>query len=129
MNDLFDTLRFDSNGLIPAVVADQHTHQVLMVAWMNRDSLSKTLTTGMTHFFSRSRKTLWKKGEESGHTQRVTAIRTDCDADVLLIDVEQTGVACHEGFRSCFFRKLDGSHWVVDGEREVDPASVYGKAK
>lgn len=125
MNDLFDTLRFDSHGLIPAVVADHATHQVLMVAWMNREALSRTLETGRTHFFSRSRNKLWMKGEESGHVQAVKSIRTDCDADVLLIDVEQTGVACHEGHRSCFFRELKGMQWVTEGEPEIDPKTVY----
>lgn len=128
MNDLFDTLRFDANGLIPAIIADYQTHQVLMMAWMNHDSLGKTLATGKTHFFSRSRNKLWMKGEESGHTQVVKSIRTDCDADVLLIDVDQTGVACHEGYRSCFFRRLDGTQWVVAEKREVDPAAVYGRS-
>ncbi|HRK30741.1 MAG TPA: phosphoribosyl-AMP cyclohydrolase [Tepidisphaeraceae bacterium] len=127
MKDLFDTLKFDQHGLIPAIIADHASHQVLMMAWMNRDSLGKTIASGYTHFYSRSRDKLWKKGEESGHTQRVRSIRTDCDADVLLIDVEQTGVACHEGYRSCFFRRLDGVMWAIDGDREVDPAAVYQK--
>jgi phosphoribosyl-AMP cyclohydrolase len=127
MNDLFDTLRFDSHGLIPAIIADHQTHAVLMVAWMNRESLGRTLETGRTHFFSRSRNKLWMKGEESGHVQHVKSVRTDCDADALLIEVEQVGVACHEGFRSCFYRELNGTTWQTAAEREVDPAAVYGK--
>lgn len=127
MNDLFDTLRFDSHGLIPAVIADHQTNAVLMVAWMNRDSLTRTLETGKTHFYSRSRNKLWMKGEESGHVQHVKSIRTDCDADVLLIGVEQAGVACHEGYRSCFFRELRGTAWQVADERQVDPKAVYAK--
>jgi phosphoribosyl-AMP cyclohydrolase len=125
MNDLFDTLRFDSHGLIPAVVQDHQTHEVLMVAWMNREALARTLETGKTHFYSRSRRKQWMKGEESGHVQTVKSIRTDCDADVLLIGAEQVGVACHEGYKSCFFRALDGTQWKVQGERQVDPAQVY----
>ena len=127
MNDLFDTLRFDQYGLIPAIIADYATHEVLMMAWMNRDSLTNTLQTGRTHFFSRSRNKLWMKGEESGHVQVVKSIRTDCDADVLLIDVEQTGVACHEGFRSCFFRRLEGTQWSIVSDRAIDPRTVYSK--
>lgn len=127
MNDLFDTLRFDSHGLIPAIISDHVTNKVLMMAWMNRDSLSRTLSTGKTHFFSRSRNKLWMKGEESGHVQTVKSIRTDCDADVLLIEVEQVGVACHEGFESCFFRRLDGMSWQIADERKVDPKAVYAK--
>lgn len=127
MNDLFDTLRFDSHGLIPTVIADAGNHAVLMVAWMNREALARTLETGKTHFFSRSRNKLWMKGEESGHTQQVKSIRTDCDADVLLIEVEQHGVACHEGYRSCFFRELRGTHWQVADERQVDPKTVYAR--
>ncbi|MCS7033258.1 MAG: phosphoribosyl-AMP cyclohydrolase [Phycisphaerae bacterium] len=127
MNDLFDTLRFDQHGLIPAIVRECNSGDVLMMAWMNREALSRTLATGQTHFFSRSRNRMWKKGEESGHVQKVTSIRTDCDGDVLLIDVEQTGVACHEGFRSCFYRRLEGTQWTVADQRQIDPATVYGK--
>ncbi len=122
-------LKFDANGLIPAIVSDHVTHEVLMMAWMNKDSLAKTIETGKTHFFSRSRNKLWLKGESSGHVQDVKSIKTDCDADVLLIDVEQHGAACHEGYRSCFFRELNagGADWKVLGERLFDPKKVYGK--
>src|SRR5580658_5001065 len=108
-------LKFDGNGLIPAIIQDAATGQVLMMAWMNRDALNKTVETGKTHFFSRSRNKLWLKGESSGHVQAVKSISTDCDADVLLVKVEQTGAACHEGYYSCFFRELDeeGDDWKV----------------
>jgi len=99
-------LRFDSRGLIPAVVQDAETREVLMVAWMNRESLQLTLKTGYTVFWSRSRQKLWKKGETSGCLQRVREVRTDCDADTILVLVDQTGPACHTGSRSCFCQPL-----------------------
>ncbi|HWR97309.1 MAG TPA: phosphoribosyl-AMP cyclohydrolase [Candidatus Methanoperedens sp.] len=99
-------LKFDANGLITAVVQDATTHEVLMVAWMNRESLQLTLQTGYTVFWSRSRQKLWKKGETSGCLQRVREVRADCDADTLLVLVDQTGPACHTGSRSCFFQPL-----------------------
>jgi len=99
-------LKYDANGLIPAVVQEITTREVLMVAWMNEASLRMTLETGYTHFWSRSRKKFWKKGETSGHLQRVREVRADCDADTLLVLVEQTGVACHTGSYSCFFQPV-----------------------
>lgn len=105
MKKKMDPLKF-SRGLIPAVIVDHRKKDVLMVAYMSPASLRKTLKTGETHFWSRSRKKLWRKGETSGHVQRVKAIYTDCDRDTLLIEVEQVGVACHTGSRSCFFEKL-----------------------
>jgi phosphoribosyl-AMP cyclohydrolase len=99
-------LKFDANGLIPAVVQEATTHAVLMVAWMNRESLELTLKTGYTVFWSRSRRKLWKKGETSGCLQRVREVRADCDADTLLVLVDQTGPACHTGSTSCFFQPL-----------------------
>jgi phosphoribosyl-ATP pyrophosphohydrolase/phosphoribosyl-AMP cyclohydrolase len=99
------SLRF-VNGLIPAVIQDHKNKEILMVAYMNRVSLQKTMETGETHFFSRSRKKLWRKGETSGHLQKVKSIRTDCDRDTLLIRVDQVGVACHTGVRSCFFNEM-----------------------
>lgn len=100
-------LRWTADGLIPAVVQDAHSEQVLMVAWMNADALRRTVQTGQTHFWSRSRGELWHKGATSGHTQRVTGIWVDCDADVLLVRVEPAGPACHTGAVSCFFRTLE----------------------
>lgn len=104
-----EDLRFDANGLIPAIAQDGGNGQVLMLAYMNAEALAKTLETGFAHYFSRSRGRLWRKGEESGHVQRVRAIRYDCDEDTLLLDVEQTVAACHTGHRSCFFRTLEGT--------------------
>ena len=121
------SLRFDANGLIPAIVQDWQTGAVLMMAWMNGESLSRTVQTGKTHFFSRSRNKLWLKGETSGHVQYVRSIATDCDKDVLLVKVEQVGAACHEGYDSCFYREHQvGDDWKVVGTRVFDPEKVYG---
>ncbi len=105
---LAEELAWDAQGLIPAVVQDTETGQVLMVAWMNRDSLEATRRSGLTHFWSRSRQSLWRKGETSGHAQHVDGIYADCDRDTLLVQVHQDGVACHTGARSCFFSRMDG---------------------
>ncbi len=99
-------LRFDEAGLIPAVVQEADTGELLMVAWMNREAVDATLATGFTHFWSRSRRALWRKGETSGHAQHVQGVWVDCDADTLLVQVHQEGVACHTGHRTCFFRAL-----------------------
>jgi phosphoribosyl-AMP cyclohydrolase len=101
-----EELRFDERGLIPAVVQDALNGDVLMVGWMNRESLQRTLDEGRTVFWSRSRQELWRKGDTSGHVQHVEEVRVDCDADVLLVRVHQVGAACHTGERSCFFRRL-----------------------
>jgi len=102
-----DDLSWDAQGLIPAVVQDTESGQVLMVAWMSRDALEATRRSGLTHFWSRSRQALWRKGETSGHAQHVDGIYADCDRDTLLVQVHQDGVACHTGARSCFFTRLD----------------------
>jgi phosphoribosyl-AMP cyclohydrolase len=129
MEPQLNELKFDANGLIPAIIQDHKTGAVLMMAWMNRDSLAKTIETSKTHFFSRSRNKLWLKGESSGHVQHVKSIATDCDADVLLIKVEQTGAACHEGYQSCFFRerKPGDADWKINQSRQFDPEKVYKK--
>ena len=101
-------LKWDGNGLIPAVVQETETGEVLMVAWMDREALAKTLESGLAHFWSRSRGALWRKGETSGHTQHVDGLYADCDRDTLLVQVHQDGVACHTGARSCFFTRLEG---------------------
>ncbi len=121
-----DALKWTSDGLIPAIVQDHDTGDVLMMAWMDRDAVLKTLQTGMTHFYSRSRKSSWHKGGTSGHVQHVEEISVDCDGDVLLIQARQVGGACHEGYRSCFFRKVnrDGSLETV-AERVFAPEAVY----
>jgi len=113
--DWVDTLKFDSEGLIPAVVQDANSLQVLMVAYMNRESIEKTICRGLTCFWSRSRKALWVKGETSGHFQNVRAVYCDCDRDCLLIQVGQTGAACHTGQKSCFFTRLSAQPWRAAG--------------
>jgi len=126
--ETLDSLKYDANGLIPAVVIDAETHDVLMVAYMNKDSLADTVRTGKTHFWSRSRQKYWMKGESSGHTQEVKGIYTDCDVDTLVVEVTQSGAACHNGYRSCFYRKLnDSGEFEVVDERIFDPDKVYGK--
>lgn len=128
MDSQLEGLKFDSAGLIPAIVQDHKSGQVLMMAWMNREALQKTVQTGKTHFYSRSRGKLWLKGESSGHVQHVKSIRTDCDEDVLLISVEQVGAACHDGYYSCFYREhQDGTDWKIVGQRVFDPEEVYKK--
>jgi len=104
---VIDDLRFDERGLIPAVVQDAENGDVLMVAWMNRESLERTLAEGRTVFWSRSRGELWRKGDTSGHVQHVQEVRSDCDGDTLLVRVHQVGPACHTGERSCFFQRLE----------------------
>ncbi len=121
-----DTLKFDSNGLIPAVIQDAEGGQVLMVAYMNRASLERTLETGLCTYWSRSRQQFWVKGETSGHFQRVKRILVDCDQDCLLIQVEQVGVACHTGHRSCFFREAQGETLVEVEPVLIDPDTIYG---
>jgi len=103
---IIDSLKFDERGLIPAIIQDVWNNDVLMMAYMNRESLSLTIETGVTHFWSRSRKKLWKKGETSGNIQTVKEILYDCDEDTLLIKVDQKGVACHTGNRTCFYRSI-----------------------
>ncbi len=121
-------LKYDANGLIPAIIQDAKTNEVLMMAYMNEKSLRATIETGKTHFWSRSRQKYWMKGESSGHTQQVKEIYIDCDKDTLLIKVEQIGGACHEGYRSCFFRKLnDSGQWEIIGEKVFDPEQTYKK--
>ncbi|MBK7972038.1 MAG: phosphoribosyl-AMP cyclohydrolase [Deltaproteobacteria bacterium] len=122
-----DRVKFDDRGLAVAIAQDAVNREILMVAFMNKDALERTLQTGTVHYYSRSRNKLWMKGEESGHVQRVREIRLDCDGDAILISIDQAGVACHEGYRSCFFRRWDGTDWIVDRDRGVDPASVYGR--
>ena len=121
-------LKYDASGLIPAVIVDAQSRQELMVAYMNDQALLSTIRTGRTHFWSRSRKKYWMKGEESGHVQQVKAIHTDCDMDTVVIEVEQTGAACHDGYFSCFYRRLSpAGQWEVVAQKVFDPASVYKK--
>lgn len=118
-----------TDGLLPVIAQDASTRSVLMLAWMNEEAYLETVRTGFATYYSRSRKRLWRKGEESGHRQRVQEIRVDCDADAILLVVEQAGAACHEGYASCFFRKHHQSgEYCVDQERLVDPQSVYHRS-
>jgi phosphoribosyl-AMP cyclohydrolase len=126
LDETIDNLTYNDQGLIPAICIDAETKQVLMMAWMNRDSLRDTVKTGKTHFWSRSRQKYWMKGESSGHTQQVHGIYTDCDRDTLVIEVTQHGAACHEGYYSCFYRKLDDDgQWQVADEKLFNPDDVY----
>lgn len=126
-----NTIKFDEKGLIPAIVQDADSGEVVMFAWMNRESLTKTLETGVMTYWSRSRQKLWIKGETSGNTQKVREIYIDCDADCLLFKVEPQGLkaACHEGYRSCFFRQvaLPSGAFTIIAERVFDPRDVYNK--
>jgi len=129
MNDAFlGKLKFTEDGLIPAIIQEKGTGKVLMMAWMNRDSLLKTIETKKTYFWSRSRKKFWMKGESSGHVQTVHRVAYDCDGDTLLIEVDQIGAACHEGYKSCFFTDIDFDGKLQENStRVVEPETVYKK--
>jgi phosphoribosyl-AMP cyclohydrolase len=123
-------LKWNDEGLVPAIVQDAENGEVLMMAWMDEPAVRDTLATGQTHFFSRSRRSHWHKGATSGHVQDVESIAIDCDGDVLLIKVRQVGGACHEGYRSCFFRRVNDAGELETAARPVfDAGSVYGSAK
>ncbi len=128
---MIESVVFNEAGLVPAIAQDEKTGQVLMVAWMNEEALRETVATGRAVYFSRSRQRLWRKGEESGHVQRVKELRLDCDGDVLLLSVEQVGgIACHTGRQHCFFRKLDDSGEWIDCEPVLkSPDVIYNKSK
>jgi len=118
------SLKFADDGLIPVIVQDAQSRDILMMAYANNEAVRLTQETGFAHYYSRSRKKLWKKGEESGHFQKVLRILADCDEDCLIYEVEQTGAACHTGYRTCFYRTLDGD---VVGTKVFDPEKVYKK--
>lgn len=119
-------IKWDEQGLVPAIAQDAQTGEVLMFAWMNREALEKSALLGEAVYWSRSRRKLWHKGEESGHTQKILEIRTDCDKDVVLLKIEQTGgIACHTGRRSCFFNKLDKDGWEEIEPVIKDPKEIY----
>jgi phosphoribosyl-AMP cyclohydrolase len=120
-------IRFDEDGLVPAVAQQHDTGEVLMVAWMNADAVRETLASGRVCYWSRSRQKLWRKGESSGQRQRLVELRVDCDGDTLLLRVEQTGVACHTGRRSCFFRAARAEGLVAIAEPIVAPERLYGE--
>ena len=126
--DWLDEVKWTSDGLVPAVTQESASGRVLTLAWMNREALAKTVETGEAHYWSRSRKKLWHKGEESGHVQKVKSVRLDCDADVVLLVVEQHGgIACHTGRESCFYRRLEDGVWVETDPVLRDPREIYGK--
>ena len=125
-----DRIKWQQDGLVPVVAQEAGSGRVLTLAWMNREALGKTVQSGEAHYWSRSRRKLWRKGEESGHVQKVKAIRLDCDDDVILLEVEQTGgIACHTGRHSCFFQRLDGDKWVVTDSVLKDPKDIYKSSK
>ena len=128
-NSVFDELKFDADGLLPAIAVDDHSDAVLMVAWVNLEAFQTSMTTGFVHYFSRSRQQLWKKGESSGHTQAIQSVHLDCDGDVLLFRVHQAGgIACHTGRASCFYRQLKDGAWVETQSILKDPAEIYTDA-
>jgi phosphoribosyl-AMP cyclohydrolase len=121
-----DELAFDADGLIAAVAQEVGTGKLLMLAWMNREALSETVRSGRAVYWSRSRNRLWRKGEDSGHVQLVRQVRVDCDADVVVLEVEQVGgIACHTGHGRCFFRKLENGRWVETEPVLKDPGQIY----
>jgi phosphoribosyl-AMP cyclohydrolase len=117
---------FNTDGLIPVIAQQHDSGEVLMLAWMNREALAETLATGRACYWSRSRKQLWRKGETSGQVQRVIELRLDCDLDAILLRVDQTGVACHTGRRSCFFNRIEGGQISTNEPVLIDPAGLYG---
>lgn len=126
MSDWLDQIKWTDDGLIPAIAQDASTGRVLMFAWMNRDSLALTAEKGEAVYYSRSRQKLWHKGEESGHVQTVKSIRIDCDNDVILLSIEQTGgIACHTGRESCFFKVLQDGQWLETDPVLKDPRDIY----
>jgi phosphoribosyl-AMP cyclohydrolase len=123
-------IRWNEQGLVPAIAQDWQTGEILMMAWMNRQALELTVAEGRAVYWSRSRRDLWRKGEESGHVQQLRELRIDCDADTVLIKVEQLGgIACHTGRRSCFYRKLEGHGWLVTDDVIRPPGEIYGNIK
>ncbi len=128
-SDWLRDVAFDANGLVAAIAQDATTHRVLMIAWMNREALSETAATGRAVYFSRSRNKLWRKGEESGNTQRVKSIRLDCDGDAILLEIEQVGgIACHTGRESCFYQQLRDGKWVKTDQPIKTPEQMYGSS-
>jgi phosphoribosyl-AMP cyclohydrolase len=122
-----DAVKWSADGLVPAIAQDIATGKVLTLAWMNRTALERTAETGEAHYWSRSRRSLWRKGETSGHAQKVREIRLDCDGDAILLLVEQVGgIACHTGRERCFFRRLERDRWVEVEPVLKDPAAIYG---
>lgn len=127
LESILNSLKFDDKGLIPAIIQDAENGEILMFAFMNREAVEKTLTSGFATYFSRSRNKLWIKGESSGHTQEVKAVYFDCDNDCLLVKIKQNVAACHTGFRSCFFNKIENGKVLTVGEKIFEEEKVYKK--
>lgn len=125
MDELLQAVRFDADGLVPAIAQQHDTGEVLMMAWMSRQAIRETLETGQVCYWSRSRQALWRKGETSGQVQRLVELRVDCDGDTLLVLVDQTGVACHTGRRNCFYRACRDDALVTIADVEVNPNDLY----
>jgi len=128
LNTLLDAIKFNAQGLIPAIAQQFDSGEVLMMAWMNRAALDETLRTGRVCYYSRSRGKLWRKGESSGQQQRLKSAALDCDGDTLLVQVDQTGPACHSGRRSCFYIEITDNRVEINAQPLIDPAELYGKA-
>ena len=125
---LAQDIKWNDQGLVPAIAQDWQTGEVLMLAWMNREALALTVSEGRAIYWSRSRRALWRKGDESGHVQKLKELRIDCDADTVLVKVEQVGgIACHTGRRNCFYRKWEPGGWQVTDEVVRSPEAIYGK--
>lgn len=127
LEEVLNSLPYNDQGLIPAIAQQYDSKEVLMLAWMNRESLQETLATGRVCYFSRSRQKLWRKGETSGQVQQLKQMRLDCDGDTLLLMVDQTGPACHTGRKSCFYNLVKNNQIIVDAEPLIDPKKLYGK--
>ncbi len=126
LESALQALPWNADGLIPAIAQQYDTHEVLMMAWMNEVALRETLATNRVCYWSRSRQALWRKGELSGQMQHLRELRLDCDGDTILMQVDQTGAACHTGRRDCFYNKVDGNQLVVDKHPLIDPEALYG---
>ncbi|WP_018947679.1 phosphoribosyl-AMP cyclohydrolase [Thioalkalivibrio sp. AKL17] len=124
--DVLDRVRFNADGLVPAIAQQTDSGEVLMMAWMNREALEETLRTGRVCYWSRSRGALWRKGESSGQVQQLRSLHLDCDGDTVLAKVDQTGPACHTGRRSCFYLQVDGDQVAVTSDPQIDPETLYG---
>ena len=127
LKEALDNLKYNAEGLVPAIAQQHDTGEVLMMAWMNREAIEETLNTGRVCYFSRSRNTLWRKGESSGQVQLLKELRFDCDADTVLVSVDQTGPACHTGRRDCFYWKADANNVTIDKTPIIDPKELYKK--
>jgi len=126
LENIADTVKWDAHGLIPVIVQDDRTREVVMMAYMNAEALELTIKTRQAHYWSRSRRKLWLKGETSGHIQEVKSISLDCDGDAILLVVDQKTAACHTGYFSCFYRSWKEESWTVTGQKVFDEESVYG---